>query len=298
MATDMTMALALVILGNLVGMSAGLPKHSLFVYEQGEGLIRLHDKPDLRLNVKGGAPVENGSPLILWPCGPLNHELFKFEKGLFKLMVDESLCLNVAGGANAGSGLSLWPCEQGGSRVDHEEFEMKSDGRIVLKQNPTMCLNIKEGNIGHGGEVVLWPCADQPSENELFSVEEGYIKVKSKPDFHFNVQGELKAEAKVVLWSCQAGAHEAFDLTADGRIKLRMRPEMCLNAEGGVGAGQKIIAWPCSEHPEENELFEYDFNKKTLYSKKNPDLGFNAAGGAMQAGDEIVLWSLKDTDEL
>lgn len=296
-------AIVLAILGTLVGNSEGIPKHSLFNYEPATGLFRLQQNTDLRLNIKGGAKSdqikEKGEPAILWPCGPLNHELFIFKDGLIKLKVDENMCINVAGGASPGSNVNLWPCEHGGTRVEHEEFEMRDDGRIALKQKPDMCLNIKGGAIEHGSEVILWPCSvDGDGQNDVFSFNDGYIQVKGKPEFHFNIQGELKPEAKVVIWSCQAGPHESFDFTDDGRIRLKMMPDLCLNAEGGVAAGHRIIAYPCFPSPEDNELFAYDSKKSVIYSKRNSELGFNVAGGGMNAGDEIVLWDLRETDEL
>jgi len=272
------------------------PKHSLFLYDKENGAITFEANPELRLNVKGGLVDEPGSPLILWPCSPLNHELFKIDNGLIKLAVDENLCLNIEGGANAGAPLLLWPCTQGGQKVPHEEFEFRKNGQIALKQNPDMCLNVEGGAVHHGTKIVLWPCGTET--HELFSIKDDYIQVKAKPELHFNIQGELKPEAPVVLWSCQAGPHEALEFTPDSRIRLKMRPEWCLNAEGGAAKGKRIVVWPCSEKPASNELFKYDSDRKVIYSAESPDLFFNSAGGAMGAGDEIVLWTLRESDEL
>lgn len=178
---------------------------------------------------------------------------------------------------------------------------MRHDGRIALKQKPDMCLNVKGGAIEHGAELILWKCGTHNEPNELFAMNHtdgGYIQVKAKPEFHFNVKGDIKPESTIVLWSCQAGPHEAFEFTYDSRIRLKMKHDYCLNAEGGVAPGHRIIAWPCSETPEPNELFRYDHVRKVVYSETNKELGFNAAGGGMRAGDEIVLWPLKDSDEL
>lgn len=286
------MKIASLILGALFGSCTGIPKHSFFQYEEETGLIRLQEKQELRLNVKGGAIEEPGAPVILWPCAPLNHELFKFEDNLIKLKVNQELCLNAQGGAVAGNNVTLWPCEHGGTRVPHEEFELRSDGRIAMKTEPNMCLNVKGGAIEHGAEIITYYCGSGEAANELFIVEGDMIRVKGKPEFHFNIQGELQAGSKVVLWSCQAGPHEAFEFTDDSRIRLKMKSDLCLNSEQGVAAGHRIIAWPCSPKAEPNELFIYKGN--TIYSATNTDLGFNAAGGGMSAGDEIVLWPFND----
>jgi len=295
------MAITIAILGALVGGSAGIANiasHSLFSHDQESGLVNLVKNPELRLNVKGGLAEPEGAPVILWPCGPQNHELFKVEDGLIKSQADPNMCLNVAGGANEGAPLSLWPCEHSGKRTAQEEFEIRNDGRIGVKKHPNMCLNVEGGAIQHGTKIVLWPCRSTSSANELFIVNpNGYIQVKAKPDFHFNVQGEVKAGAGVVLWDCQAAAHEALEFTKDSRIRFKMGNEWCLNAENGVAAGNRIIAWRCADKPAANELFKYDAKRKVVYSVENPDLGFNAAGGTMQAGDEIVLWPFKH-DEL
>jgi len=294
------MAIAFVILGALVGSSAAvppIPKHSMFSYDKESSLVTLVANSELRLNVKGGVAEPAGSPLILWPCGPLDHELFKMENGLIKSQADPNLCLNVAGGANQGSPVNLWPCEHSGGRVPHEEFELRNDGRIALRQKPEMCLNVEGGQIQHGTKIVLWPCRTTPPANELFIVNpNGYIQVKAKPDFHFNVQGAVEAGSQIGIWDCRAGPHEALEFTRDSRIRLKMANDFCLNAEGGVGPGNRIIAWPCSQSPVANELFKYDAKRKVIYAAENPNLGFNAAGGALNAGDEIVLWPFKDEE--
>eukprot|EP00746_Dinoflagellata_sp_MGD_P064717 gnl/MRDRNA2_/MRDRNA2_26999_c0_seq1.p1 gnl/MRDRNA2_/MRDRNA2_26999_c0~~gnl/MRDRNA2_/MRDRNA2_26999_c0_seq1.p1 ORF type:complete len:288 (+),score=48.70 gnl/MRDRNA2_/MRDRNA2_26999_c0_seq1:85-948(+) len=286
------MGIAFLVLGALIGQCASIPKHALFEYEAATGLIQPTANKDLRLNVKGGA-LEPGSPVILWNCGPLNHELFKIDNGLIKLKVDEKMCLNVAGGVSPGAKLTLWPCEHEGIRVPHEQFDVRQDGRIALTHSPDMCLNVKGGAVQHGAEVILWPCGNG---TDTFTVSDGYIQVQSNPKFHFNIQGELKAESQVVLWSCQAGPHEAFEFTGDSRIRLKMKNDLCLNSEAGVRAGHRIVVWPCSTPPAENELFEYDKDRNVIYSMDKTEMGFNAAGGGMKAGDEIVLWPFEDEE--
>jgi len=290
------------IVGTLIGSCTGIPKHSYFKYENATGLIKLQEKEEegfrlnVRLNLKGsGAFEEQGAPLILWPCGPADHEQFKFEDGLIKLKANEQLCLNVEGGAGAGRLLNLYPCEHDGNRVPHEEFDMRSDGRISLKQEPNVCLNVKGGSITYGAEITTWPCGTF-AENEVFHFsKDGMISAKEKPDFHFNIQGDLTAGSRVWLWSCEVGPHEAFEFTTDARIRMKMKNEYCLNAEGGVAQGHRIIVWPCSEEPQPNELFKYEGN--TIFSVTNPELGFNVAGGGMNPGDEIVLWTLSEESE-
>jgi len=295
------MAIAFAILGALVGSAAAappIPKHALFSYDKESSLIAAVGNPELRLNIKGGmGDGMQGAPIVLWPCGPLDHELFKMENGLIKSQADPNLCLNVAGGAGQGSPVNLWPCEHDGKREPHEEFEIRNDGRIALRQKPDMCLNIQAGQIQHGQKILLWPCRTTPPANELFIINpNGYIQVKANPAFHFNVQGAVAAGSQVVLWDCRAGPHEALEFTRDSRIRLKMNNDWCLNAEGGVGPGNRIIAWPCAQTPASNELFKYDNKRKVVYAAENPNLGFNIAGGAIYAGDEIVLWPFKDEE--
>lgn len=274
-----------------------LPPHARFQFE--DGLIRLQEKPELRLNIKGGK-LEAGDPLVLWPCSPQSHELFDISPdGLIKLQANPQFCLNAEGGASAGTRIVTWPCEHGGIRAEHEEFSLGADGRLRLKQQPKMCINIKGGLIQLGAEVVLWPCGSGAEPNELFTVQDGMIKVRANTTFHLNVaQGDLEKSAPVVVWACQAAAHEAFEATGDKRIRVKSRPELCLNAEGGVAMAKRIIAWPCAETPQANELFVYDKDRGVIFSVEDPALGFNAKGGSMHPGDELVLWPLEDKKEL
>jgi len=292
------MAIAFIILWALVSRSVGIPRHSFFSYDEVSGLIHLDEVPELRLNVKGGDLETPGAPIILWPCSPQIHEMFEMQNGLIKLSVEERLCLNAAGGAGAGNAVVLFPCEQDGVRAPNEDFEVRSDGRIALKQSPDLCLNVEGGTIELGAKIVMWPCSDGEVSNELFSLNDGMIQVKQQPSFHFNVQGELAPGSPIILWQCGAGVHEALEFTADSRIRLKMHQQFCLNAEGGLAPGHRIVAWPCSETAESNELFKYDPDLKIIYSLENPELGFNAAGGEMQAGDGIVLWPFEAIDPL
>merc|ERR1712228_123601 len=138
---------------------------------------------------------------------------------------------NAAGGKIAGASLIGFPCEQDGKRVAHEEFEFTKEGRIRLKQDPTMCINVN-------------------------------------PEYHFNVQeGKLETGAKVVLWSCQAALHEVFEFAADDKLKVSGKDNMCVNAEGGLGPGSRLIAYECSEgKPADNEAWRYDPVRRVIFS--------------------------------
>jgi len=275
----------------------GIIPHSQFIFDGekgGAGLIKLKSDEKLRLNVKGGEPKE-GDPVILWNCGPQNHELFKIEAGHIELAGHPGRCLNAEAGAAAGHRIITWPC----SKEDNDQFIHGKDGRIRLKSKKDMCINIKGGGVEHGAELILWPCADKPLPNEVFTFNDGLIQVKANPEFNFNVAGGNVTEAgHLVLWTCNGAGHEVFQFTKAGELQLQAHPHLCLNAEGGLAPGHRVVAWPCSGKTNPNELWKYDSKKNMISSKELPSIGFNVKGGAMEAGAEIVLWPLEEKQEL
>jgi len=270
-----------------------------------EGEVRALSKPELHLNAKGGN-MQPGDPLVLWHCSPHKHELFQppGEDGLIRLSAVQTegdgtggLCLQSEGGPLAGNRIIIWPCAQGGEMAPHESFEFRRDSTLRLRQFPELCVNIKGGFFGHGGEAILWHCSNEPGPNEQFVFNDGRIVLVNNTNFHLNVAGgNLTAGSPVVIWSCQADHHEIFEFTDDGRLRSATNKDLCVNAEGGLGAGRRLVLWPCSATPEDNELFEQDSARGIIFATKNPNLAFNAAGGGLQSGDAVLLWPLEEKE--
>jgi len=278
--------------------------HGRFVYDAPSGLIKFKDKPELHLNVEGGV-AEPGKAVVMWPEQSQRNEVFEHVNGQIRSTFTPSLCLNAEGGASAGSKIVLWPCgkPEDGSLVEHEQFVIDSVGKIKFKtkgpNGEEMCINVKDGDLRSGAALIVWVCQD--NNNEKFKLEDGLVKLKADERLHFNIMGgKIEAGSQVVLFHSHGGSHEVFEFAnieqgvAKGKtaIRLKNEPGLCLNAEEGAEAGRKIVLWPCQG--DENEAFTYNGNDNTITSAYNSNLAFNAAGGAMQAGDGIVLWPLKE----
>jgi hypothetical protein len=260
------------------------------------GVVFLESDKDLRFNAQGGK-LEAGDPLVLWPCNAQAHELFKMEDGLIKLASNPQMCLNAASGIGAGTQIVTWPCSQAGESVEHEQFQLRDDGRISTRDG-VMCFNVKEGNLNLGTDIILWPCTDSSeTANEKFKYQEGKIVLAANEKFHLNVAGgELSNSSHLVLWTCQPSKHELFFFDTDDRIHLRFQKELCLNAKEGLAAGHEIVVWPCAEAAQDNELFRYDEARSIIHSVKQPNLAFNVKEASLQAGGQIVLWPLESEE--
>lgn len=271
------------------------------------GVIHLVTKPELHLNAKGG-DLKPGDPLILWPCAPHSHELFESlsPQGLIKVkgvMGEDGqggLCLQAKGGPQAGAQIVSWPCLQGNQTVPQEQWEhVAATGQLRLVKHPDLCMNVKGGALNPGAELVLWPCSATPLPHEQFAFKDGTIVLANNTDLHFNLAGgDLQDSTHVVLYNCHPGRHELFNFTADSRVHVQGQSDLCINAEGGIGAGQRLIVWPCAETPAANEKFKVDESFGFIYAVEQPNLVFNAKGGGMAAGDEVVLWPLASKGEL
>lgn len=279
--------------GMQLDAAAAVPDHMQFTFDK-TGVIQLKHKPELRLNIKGGE-FKHGDPVLLWNEQEENHEQFSFDHGLIRSKTNPTMCLNVQGGLAAGHNLVTWHCGEKSKAEPHELFKFEKSGRIHPKSDHNLCLNVKAGDFSPGAEVVLWQCEGSGHAHELFKQDGDRITVASHPDLHFNVAGgDLSVPgAKVVLYNKQPSAHEVFEIF-EGRIHLKQHTELCLNAEGGLGAGHRVVLWPCSPVPAENELFQFDKKSGAIKATKAPELAFNAAGGGMNLGDEIVLWNIKE----
>merc|ERR1712110_682012 len=97
-----------------------------------------------------------------------------------------------------------------------------------------------------------YPCAGNhthPSFNEIFTYNDGIIRLQAEPSLHFNVAGaDLEnSSSKLVLWNCQPGRNEVFELDFEGRLRLKQAPGLCLNVQGGLAPGRPLIVWHCDE---------------------------------------------------
>eukprot|EP00931_Biecheleriopsis_adriatica_P050605 TRINITY_DN29313_c0_g1_i1.p1 TRINITY_DN29313_c0_g1~~TRINITY_DN29313_c0_g1_i1.p1 ORF type:complete len:322 (+),score=59.00 TRINITY_DN29313_c0_g1_i1:74-967(+) len=273
---------------------AAAPEHMQWQVSK-DGLVQLRSRPEMRLNVKGGGDIEAGQEVVIWHCQAHAHEQFEFVGTQIKLKSNPQLCLNAERGAQESHPIVTWSCSPPNELGDNEQFVMKPNGKIQVKDHPELCLNVKAGLMQPGAEIILWRCSDGDA-NDLFKVNEYEISVLKHPHLHFNVAGAdiSQPNQRLVLWTCDGGNHEVFDFAKDGRIHLKAFPTLCLNAAGGLGVGHKIVVWPCQDTPAKNELFTFDEESGVIFATKSPDLGFNAAGGALQGGDSLVLWPLDD----
>mmetsp|Transcript_89626 Transcript_89626/g.256795 ORF Transcript_89626/g.256795 Transcript_89626/m.256795 type:complete len:315 (-) Transcript_89626:56-1000(-) len=289
------------------GAAQEVPAHMKFALVDGE--LRALARPELRLNAKGGN-ISVGVPLILWPCSAHNHELFDpvSPEGLIRLTVvprepggSGGLCLNAEGGARSGANIVTWPCAQTGELVQHEQFVYDEvTGLLRYKHDRELCMNVKGGATALGAELILWPCGEEPGPNEQFYFEDGMIVLRLNRTLHLNVEGGNLQDPgkKVLIWNCHAGAHESFAFGRDGRLRLSGQEALCVNAEGGLGPGQRLVLFPCQEAPAENELFHQDDELGVILATAQTNLAFNAAGGGLRPGDEVMLWPLNEKLEL
>jgi len=117
---------------------------------------------------------------------------------LIQLKANPEFHFNVAGGIlDNTSHLNLYSCQAHG----HEIFELV-DERVRLKYKPSLCLNAEAG-LGAGHRVLVWPCEDEPQENERFAYDpdRNVIYAVAQPDLVFNVKhANTAAGTEIVLW--------------------------------------------------------------------------------------------------
>jgi len=264
------------------------------------GLVMSRADNSLRINVQNGA-TEPGAGLVLWHCEAKAHEQLFLTDTQIKLAANPSLCLNAEGGVQPGNRIITFPCgsrEQGGL-APTEEF-IFDNGLIRAKDRPSLCINIKGSELREGGEIQLWHC-NGGDDNEMFHLDGNKIFLQKYPHLNMNVAGgEIGTHGKpLVLWTCDGAAdHELFEFTSDGRMRMKTRPDLCLNSEGGLNVGNRIILYSCHTEPQAVELFTYDPTSGLIIATSNPELGFNAAGGKVKAGDSVVLWPINERRDL
>lgn len=264
---------------------------------QDNGAIVLASNTTLRLAAKSGH-VSPWDPIVFTPCVPRSRDFFKFEGGYIHAEKHPGVCLNAAGGLNAGTKIISYPCSLDGVVVDHEKFQMLSDGRIA-SMDGKMCFNVNEGHVAVGSEIVLWPCSSEPQPNEVFQFDSGRIVLKADPSFHLRVllhgKHSVTETDDVVLWkTCEPAHHEAFEFL-DNRIHLAFDSDLCLNAEGGLAAGNSIIIYECGDTPHDTEQFIYDEEVSIIFAARNPKLAFSSRGSKSEP-EGLVLALLPDEE--
>lgn len=280
----------------LFATSAEISDDFKFIPEA-NGAIVLASDTTLRLAAKSGH-ISPWDPIILNPCIPRSRDFFRFEDGYIHAEKHPGVCLNAAGGLNSGTKIISYPCSLDGVVVDHEKFQMLSDGRIA-SMDGKMCFNVKEGHVAVGSEIVLWPCSAEPQPNEVFQLDGGKIILKADPSFHLTVllhgKHSVTETDDVVLWkTCEPAHHEAFEFH-DDRIHLAYDSDLCLNAEGGLAAGNSIIIYECADTPQDNEQFIYDEELSIIVAAQNPKLAFSVRGSKSEPRS-LVLALLPDEE--
>jgi hypothetical protein len=141
-----------------------------------------------------------------------------------------------------------------------------------------------------GAEILLGACAGEWSRFAHHRSGKLAVRQAQRADLHFNLQGGA-LDGPVVLWKSPPSNADAFEWSEAGQLRIKGRP-VCLIAQAGVVRGSRIVGGPCTEEgePSPNELFGYDESRSVVFARADPDLVFNAEGGAMAAGDRMVLW--------
>lgn len=267
-----------------------IPPH--MAWDITEGALVSRGNAALRINVKN-AITEPGSGLVLWTCEARAHELMYMSGSQIKLAANPNLCLNAEAGLLEGHRIITFPCGAEGELAASEEF-LFDNGLLKALRAPHLCINIKGGEMRLGAEIQLWQCGDR-DENELFHLDGAKIFMQKYPHLNLNVAGgDVTGHGQpLVLWTCVGADHELFEFTFDGRLRLKMKPEICLDSPG-LRSGNRVVLNACRAQPADSEMWSYDSQTGLIYATKEPNLGFNAASGKVQAGDEIMLWPVID----
>jgi endoglucanase len=91
---------------------------------------------------------------------------------------------------------------------------------------------------------------------------------------------------QVVLWDCNAGTHQGFDLTSTKQ--MRVYGDKCLDAYGGASApGTRVVIWDC--HGGTNQ--QWTLNANGTLTGVQSGLCLDATGARTGNGTPLVLWS-------
>jgi hypothetical protein len=105
----------------------------------------------LCLDIRGGDPVQAGSPTIVWQCTGRGNQAFAWtRRGELRV---GGLCLDIANAANTnGATVGAWPCNGGGNQqwtFDRGTIRSRLNGR---------CLDVQNGRAQPGTPVAMWDC--------------------------------------------------------------------------------------------------------------------------------------------
>merc|ERR1719188_378233 len=270
-----------------------MPKHTKFIWNPGDGIFELEANRSLRIATIGRGPA---SRLIIKLGKAAVHEKFIFRDRAVFLTENQGMCLgSETKTLEDGARIVLQDCElQDGQPVPHQAFIFGLDKRIKALGSG-LCMIVKDNNMKPGAEIVLGECGEHSGfiGNKVFVQSAGKVQVKSRTDLHFNVQ-QAAVGGPIVLWKSEIGRDESFEFV-DGRLKPKDQPKICLVPLGGLSPGQRLSAVMCTADGVPEEQFHYDDDRHCVASTVDPNMVFNVKGGAMQPGDEVVLWPVDES---
>lgn len=175
-----------------------------------------------------------------WTCnGQLDSKWHMDPNGQIVSAAALSKCLDVTGGAVAGSTVQLYPCN--GSTFQHWSVD---DGQLVNATH-NLCLTSVGGTTMIGDTYTVQPCdrsAAQIFELTAATTQAPYKVRNPVLDRCLQPVGDNTAnKTSVVSQPCADGAGQQFDLTADGHLVSGLSGAKCIDASQTDPVGLALL---------------------------------------------------------
>lgn len=126
-------------------------------------------------------------------------------------------------------------------------WNFEKGGKIQLKVDDKYCMSVRQGKIGDGSDVILWPCL--VGDEFQWTVTGDHIVQYSNPDYCLSVrQNQYKDGADIILWSCSDDDPSQKWSVVGDRIRYKAQQDYCVSVRDGLATdGSDIVLWSCDE---------------------------------------------------
>ncbi|MGW0885019.1 ricin-type beta-trefoil lectin domain protein [Streptomyces sp. NPDC002671] len=114
-----------------------------------------------------------------------------------------------------------------------------------------LCLDIRDGYLDEGNDVVTAPCSGSPTQRWRVDADLGVLRSSADPDFCLDSRGSV--DRGVGIWDCGSvygrnGRNLRFTVTADGTIRPAIAPDTAVTPNGHYGVSLEPLAPGPAQH--------------------------------------------------
>jgi len=226
--------------------------------EYAYSMIQWANNPDKCLDVKN-QDQSNGNIIQLWSCDAANtHHYFDAVMSSVSVNANEPARQVVATEQDVITQASLSEQSTPNFAVQAADFDGTFRAKLVWRDFPTKCLDVKDHEPTNGNVIQIYDCLDWDND-QFFPIPSfredvgnvGKIRWAAHPEKCIDIKGHSDYDgAAIQLWDCDdADSDQIFQTPSEyaySMIQWANHPDKCLDVKNQDQSNGNIIQlWPC-----------------------------------------------------